>query len=114
MERNLTCIVCPMGCPLKVELCENEVKNVSGNTCKRGEEYARTECTNPVRVVTSTIRTTDGRVVAVKTDKPIPKNKVFECMKMINKATAVLPISVGDVIIEDVFGSNVVAVCNME
>ena len=65
-----------------------------------------------MRTITSTVRCEDGRVISVKTDRPIPKAKMFECMKMINSATAHLPIHIGDVIIEDVFGSNVVATEN--
>ena len=109
MQRELTCIVCPMGCSLVVELEDGKVKSVSGNTCKRGEEYANNECTNPMRTVTTTVKCDDGTPLPVKTEKPIPKEKIFECMKIINNSTAHLPISVGDVIIEDVFVINVVA-----
>ena len=109
MKRELTCIVCPMGCSIDVELEDGKVLSVTGNTCKRGEEYARNECISPVRTITSTVRCDDGSVLSVKTDKPIPKDKIFECMKIINNAVAHLPISAGDVIIEDVFGANVIA-----
>lgn len=112
MTRELTCIVCPMGCTLNVELEGKNVVSVSGNTCKRGEEYAQNECTNPMRCVTSTVMTEDGTPVPVKTDRAIPKDKIAECMQKINNATARLPISVGDVIIENVFGSNIVATAN--
>ncbi|MBQ4515476.1 MAG: DUF1667 domain-containing protein [Clostridia bacterium] len=114
MERNLTCIVCPMGCSLKVALDGGEVKSVSGNTCPRGEVYARTECTNPMRTVTSTVRCSDGTVVAVKTDKPIPKEKVFDCMKAINNANPDLPIKIGCVIIDEIYGAKVIATQNAE
>ena len=88
MEREMTCIVCPMGCTLKVELSDKgEVLKVSGNNCKRGAVYAEAECTNPQRTVTSTVRCLDGGMVSVKTDKTIPKDKMFECMKIINKIT---------------------------
>ena len=107
--RNLTCIVCPMGCSLSVELENGKVLSVTGNTCKRGEVYANSECTNPQRTVTSTVKCVDGTVVAVKTESPIPKDKMKECMKIINSVHPKLPISVGDVIIEDVFGSNIIA-----
>ena len=50
--------------------------------------------------------------MAVKTDNTIPKEKVFDCMKIINNTTIDLPVSVGDVIIKDVFGSNVVCTQN--
>ncbi len=109
MTRELVCIICPRGCTLKVDLGEDGILGVSGNSCPRGEKYAQDECCNPVRTVTSTVRCEDGSVAAVKTDRPIPKDKVFECMRKINSVKACLPISIGDVIIEDVFGSNVVA-----
>ncbi len=111
MEKKLTCIVCPIGCELAVSI-ENEIISVSGNTCKRGEIYAQNECTNPQRTVTSTVLCEDGSLVSVKTDTTIPKDKIFECMQIINGTTAKLPISVGDVIIKNVFGSNVVATQN--
>ena len=55
-ERKLTCIGCPMGCPLTVVMNGEEVVSVTGNTCKRGDVYARKEVTNPTRIVTSTVR----------------------------------------------------------
>lgn len=109
MQRELTCIVCPMGCSLNVELADNKVISVSGNTCKRGEEYAKNECINPVRTVTSTVKCENGKLVAVKTDKPIPKERISECMKIINMTVAKLPIDIGDIVVNDVFGSNIVA-----
>ena len=114
MERELTCIICPLGCELNVKLEEGKVISVSGNTCKRGEIYAKNECTNPQRTITSTLRCEDGSLVPVKTDRPIPKGKIEECMKIINAATAKLPVRVGDIIIKDVFGANIVATANKE
>ena len=114
MKRNLTCIVCPIGCSLEIEIINGEVVSVTGNTCSRGEKYAVSECTNPERMVTTTIRTENGMVLPVKTDRPIPKDKVFECMKIINNHTCKLPVKVKDVIIENVFGANIIATKNME
>ena len=114
MERELTCIVCPVGCALKVELDNGKVIDVKGNTCPRGKIYAETECIAPMRTVTSTVRCQSGEILPVKTDKPIPKDKVFEAMKIIKSTYPVLPISVGDVIIKDVFGSNIIAVKNSD
>lgn len=113
MEKELTCIVCPMGCTIKVELSEEgEVLNITGNTCPRGAMYAKAEFTNPQRTVTTTARCEDGSVVSVKTDTTIPKDKMFEAMKIINQTVVKLPVTVGDVLIEDVFGSRVVATQN--
>lgn len=112
MERTLTCIICPLGCELKVLLDGKTVREVTGNTCPKGKAYAQTECTAPMRTVTSTVRCADGSLVAVKTDRPIPKEKMEACMARINEAVATLPICIGDVILEDVFGSNIVATQN--
>lgn len=112
MKRELVCIVCPKGCNMTAEIENGKVLFVSGNTCKRGEEYAINECTNPVRCVTTTMKTEKGETVSVKTDTPVAKDKIFELVEIINSKKAVLPISVGDVIIKDVFGCNIVATQN--
>ncbi len=112
MDKNLTCIICPKGCSIRVTLEEGRVEAISGHTCPRGEEYARAECISPMRTVTSTVRCANGELVPVKTDRPIPKDKIFECMTLINHARPVLPIRIGDVIIEDAFGSKIIATAN--
>ena len=109
MIRNLTCIACPLGCNLTVTLDGKEIVSVEGNTCPRGKEYAVSECLSPVRTVTTTMMCENGELVPVKTKNPIPKDKIFEAMAVINKTVARLPISVGDVLIDDLFGSCVVA-----
>ena len=109
MKRTLTCIICPAGCTLTVETDGNQVFSVQGNTCPRGRAYAESECVSPMRTVTSTVRCSDGGVVAVKTDRPIPKDKVFSCMQQMNSVIAPLPISPGTVIMKDVYGCNIIA-----
>lgn len=104
MIKELTCINCPLGCTVSVTVEDGEITNISGNSCKRGEVYARNELSNPVRVVTSTARV-DGAeeyLVSVKTENPIPKGKIMEVMKEINKAHIKAPVAIGDIIIEDV------------
>lgn len=109
MNRTLTCIACPLGCTLSVELEGKDIISVSGNTCPRGKEYAISECTHPVRTLTTTMRCKNGELVSVKTSKPIPKERVFDALAVINKTVARLPIAVGDVLITDLFGSDVLA-----
>lgn len=113
MERNLTCIACPLGCDLKVTLENNKVIKVVGNTCKRGEAYAKDECTNPKRTITTIVRSVDNVMVPVKSLHPIDKDKVLEAIKIINKARPTLPIKVGDVILEEVYNSPIVATANV-
>ena len=114
--RNMTCIVCPMGCQLQVELDGDQVVSVSGNTCPRGKQYAIDECTHPMRTITSTARTENGEVIPVKTNRTIPKELMFECMKELNKAVVKLPAHVGDVVIANVLGTgaDVVVTANMD
>ena len=113
--RTMTCIVCPMGCQLQVELEGNEVKSVSGNTCPRGKQYAIDECIHPMRTITSTARTDNGEVIPVKTDRTVPKELMFDCMKEINKAVVKLPAKIGDIVIENLLGTgaNVIVTANM-
>ena len=107
--RNLTCINCPMGCALTIEMEGNEVVSISGNTCPRGEAYGRKEVTNPTRIVTSTVRVTGGAadMVSVKTKQDIPKEKIFECVKALRDVEVQAPVHVGDVIVSDVAGTGV-------
>ncbi len=116
MKRELTCIVCPIGCQLSVTLENGVVTEVTGNTCPRGKQYATDECVSPVRTITTTARTTDDSVIPVKTDRPIPKEMMFACMEKINHATVSLPAHIGDVVIENLLGTgaNVVVTANME
>jgi CxxC motif-containing protein len=114
MERKLTCIVCPLGCELTVKTEGKCVAAVAGNTCPKGKAYAENECTNPQRTVTSTVRCECGDVVAVKTERAIPKELVFAVMGEINSTLAKDGLKVGDVVIENVCGTgvNVVATAN--
>ncbi len=110
--RHLTCIVCPRGCTLTVTLDGKVINSISGNLCPRGKNYAIDECTHPVRTVTTTARTEDGGVVAVKTASPIPKEKMFDCMAAIGAVVVPLPVRVGDIIAADVCGTDIIATQN--
>ena len=107
--RELTCINCPMGCRITVSMEGTEVVEVTGNTCKRGEVYARAEVTSPVRTVTTTIKVTGGVSdrVSCKTKSPVPKDKIFEVMAAVNAASCSAPVNIGDVLIEDCAGTGI-------
>ena len=107
-ERNMTCVACPLGCQLTVTLDGEQVVSVVGNTCKRGVAYARTEITCPTRSLTTTVKCLNGMhpVVPVKSSVPVPKDKLLECMKVINSVTVHAPVSVGQVIIHNILGTD--------
>ena len=117
MTRNLTCIVCPRGCSLKVELAaDGKIESVEGFACPRGKQYAIDECTHPMRTVTSTVRATNGEPVPVKTSRTIPKELIFACMDAINAATVTLPVHIGDKVIPNVLdtGADIVVTANRD
>ena len=117
-RKELICIGCPMGCPIVVEMEDGKVLSVTGNTCPRGESYARKEVTNPTRIVTTTVRVDGGKVpmINVKTERDIPKNKIFECIAALRGVTMKAPVHIGDIILENVAdtGVNIVAAGNVE
>lgn len=117
-KKELICIGCPLGCMLSVEMNEGEVRRVEGNTCPRGEQYAKKECTNPTRIVTSSVMVEGGSIsmVSVKTESDIPKGKINECMKELKGIRVSAPIHIGDVIIKGVAGTpvNVIATKQIE
>ena len=117
-NRELTCIGCPMGCLLTVTLDNGEVTEVKGNTCAKGDIYARKEVVNPTRIVTSTVKITGGdkERISVKTANDIPKSKIFEVMKDIDAACAKAPVHIGDVLVKDAAGCgvDVIATRNVE
>ena len=80
----ITCINCPVGCRMEVVHEGETVLSVSGNTCKRGETYARQECVAPERVVTA-VAPVQGRdiPVSLKTRAPIPKRLIDDCMRAV-------------------------------
>lgn len=106
--RNITCTVCPMGCSLVVSKVDGEYK-VEGNTCKRGAKYGVEEVTNPRRVITTTVKLNGGylNLLPVKTNDSVPKELMFEIMKLLDRVEVNTPVSVGDVIIKDVLGTGV-------
>ena len=105
--KELICIVCPKGCHLKVD--EGNDYAVTGNGCPRGAEYGKAELTNPTRVVTSTVRI-EGAVLPrcpVKTNGAIPKGMIFEIMRELDQVNLTAPVTVGQVVIENVCGTGV-------
>lgn len=110
------CIGCPKGCLLTVSMDAGKIQQISGNTCPKGEDYARKEMLDPRRTVTSTVRVLGGTnpVAAVKTKEDIPKGKIFDCMDALRQVKVEAPVYVGDVVLEDVAGTGIAVVATGE
>lgn len=109
-KTTLTCIECPIGCQVEVETKEGQVVSVKGNSCPRGKLYAENEVICPKRVLTTCVRAENGKMLPVKTDKPVKKSELFKLMKKINAIRVQAPIAIGDIIAEKIDGeANLVA-----
>lgn len=106
MEKELICICCPMGCHLKVNIEENVV---TGNGCKRGIDYGLSEVTNPVRVITTTVKVKEGdhTLLPVKTKGEIPKGLIFDCIKELRNIEVTAPIKIGDIIVTNILNTGI-------
>ena len=100
-------IGCPMGCSLTVVVEEGKAVSVSGNTCGIGKRYAEQEIESPKRMVTTTVMSDCGIPVPVKTERSIPKDKIFDVVSEIKAAVITLPAAIGDVVISDAAGTGV-------
>ena len=110
----LTCIICPMGCSMEVEVETNangqkKVVSVKDNGCKRGEQYAAKELQNPTRTLTTTIKVEGGvlPVVPVKTAGEVPKASLLQCMEVVRRASCRAPVKRGDILLYDLLGTGI-------
>ncbi len=109
---NLTCIGCPLGCQIEVMMDEdNEILLVTGNTCPRGEKYARKEVTAPTRIVTSSVRVygsrTGERMVPLKTASDIPKDRIMDVIRDLRGVSVPCPVRIGDVLFKNIADTGV-------
>jgi len=105
MKRTITCIICPKGCEIEADN-DSGTLVLSGYDCARGKRYAETEMTCPMRTLTTTVRLPTGRMLPVRTDAPVPKAKLFDCMAEVAKIRLpVKPVAAGEVILADICGT---------
>lgn len=120
MNKEIICIVCPLGCRLTVIKDDEDINGfkIINNKCKRGIEYGIKEMTSPTRIIPTTVKIKNGflKRLPVKTDSPVPKDMIFEIMKEINNIEVEAPVKSGDILLENVLntGSNIVATRSMK
>jgi CxxC motif-containing protein len=108
-EKEITCIICPIGCKILVRLNGKDFEVTSGNKCIKGVEYARAEALDPKRMLTSSILVINGEwpLVSVKSSEPVPKNKLFHVLKEIKDAKVDAPVKLGQNIIKNVANTKI-------
>ncbi len=108
MKKEIICTVCPRGCHIQVEGEGEKILSVEGQGCKRGLEYASAEFAHPVRILTTTVKIAgENDLLPVRSNKPLPKEKIMECMAVIRQAQAKTPVKCYDVIIPNICGCGV-------
>jgi CxxC motif-containing protein len=108
-EKEVTCIVCPIGCRILVKTDGTYFKLINGNKCKRGIEYARSEALDPRRALATSVLVKGGEwpLVSVKTSYPIPKDKIFQILQEIKKTSVKAPVTIGQKIIKNVANTGI-------
>ncbi|HQQ90011.1 MAG TPA: DUF1667 domain-containing protein [Oscillospiraceae bacterium] len=108
MLKKITCICCPKGCIVTLDT-ENPEGTVTGFSCQQGREYAINELICPTRTISSTVELIGGAHprLPVKTNGNIPKEKIFDVMKEIDKISVHSPVKCGDVLLPDVLGTGI-------
>ncbi len=107
--KKIICVTCPRGCSLTIKMQNGQVLEVTGNNCKRGEIYAKSEMTDPKRMVASTVRIKGGvhPLLPVSLSEPFPKNRIMELMAFLKEYEAQAPVKMGDVLVKDLLGTQV-------
>ena len=116
-KRHFTCVICPIGCEIDVEVKNGEIVSMEGNKCTKSEDFVRQELVEPMRTLTTTVRIEGARwpMLPVRTDRPIPKRLFFDVMKEVAGVEMRAPVKVSDVVLKDVAGSgaDIIASRNM-
>ena len=109
MDREVICIVCPLGCRMDVAIEGSEVASVQGNQCKKGPQHARKEVTFPGRILTTTVNTGFPEIplLPVRSSKEIPRDQLMACMGEISRQHIKGKVHIGEPIIRDILGLGV-------
>lgn len=104
----MICVVCPVGCRLKVS-ADGDIYTVEGNQCGRGKVYAINELTNPLRTVTSTVKINGSPMtrLPVKTKQAFPKGRMLELMSVLSKVELKPPVKCGEAVLENVLDTGI-------
>ena len=116
------CTTCPSECLLTVEVERDangsvvKVRSVTGNNCPRGDKFAHQELTCPMRVLTTTVAVSgdDEALLPVRTAEAIPLALHAQAMDLIRGLVVNAPIRMGDVVLDDLLGTNIDLVASMD
>lgn len=102
----IQCIGCPIGCGGEVAVEDGVVAEMTGFTCNKGLAYAAEEVVAPKRMVTTTVRISGGGLplLPVVSVTPVPKDRIFDCLRLLRGVSVAAPVSEGAIIVADALG----------
>jgi CxxC motif-containing protein len=108
-EKMIICIVCPLGCEMKVSGDGKEVQMVTGQGCERGKTYAADEFLSPMRILTSSVKVTGAAspLVPVRSNGTVPQELLLECVEHLRHIELKAPVAMYDIIVPDILGTGV-------
>ncbi len=108
-KKEFICIVCPLSCKIKINKGKNGSLSFIGQTCKRGQSYARAEYTHPCRYLTTTIRIKSAKIplLPVRSSAPLPKENLFPAQNILKNKIVSAPIKCGEVIIKNILDTKI-------
>ena len=108
LQKEYICINCPLSCDLTLT-DENGELSVSGNTCKRGEDYAKNEYRNPVRMLTTTVQleNADSRLLPVISSGMIPKEMIQKCLECLYSISVTAPVKSGEIVYKNILDTGI-------
>jgi len=117
-KKHFTCVTCPVGCEVDVEVQDGSILSLTGNKCDKVKEFVLQELKEPMRVLTTTVRVEGAKyaMLPVRTDKPIPKRLFSQAIEELASIDLQAPVHISDVIVKEIAGSgaNIVATRTME
>jgi len=116
-KRHFVCVVCPIGCEIDVVHDGSKIISMEGSKCKKSEEFVSQELVEPMRILTTTVRIQGSRwpVIAVRTDKSVPKRLFPRIMRQLKRIKLQAPVNILDVVVRDIIGTgaNIIATRTM-
>ena len=108
-QREFICVTCPVGCSIDAMVEGQELVELRGQACGRGEDFVREELTDPRRMLTTTVRVRGGRLplVPVRSSAPLPQHLLFDVARALRQIELVAPIKEHQVVLENVLGTQV-------
>jgi CxxC motif-containing protein len=108
INQEVVCILCPQGCRIRIRGKQGEL-TFEDYSCRKGYDYALKEVTNPERMITSSVKVVGGELplASVRTEKPIPKKKIWQVMKEIKNVEVEAPVEIYDAVIREAGGTDI-------